>query len=63
MGKIRSTRFEGMSDMRRRPPKIQQTSHTISGEARRHQAGIPIFSERTFRTVSAMRRMLQGPNL
>ena len=34
-GKIRSTRFDGMTDMRSRPPTLQQTSQSVSGRQRR----------------------------
>src|SRR6266436_9737434 len=35
IGKIRSTRLEGISDIKIKPPTLQQSSHKVSGDMSR----------------------------
>src|SRR5438270_13144712 len=62
-GKIRSTRFDGISDIATRPPTLQQSSQNVSGDRSRN--AVPILHRRdaTSKTATAIISTLQGANL
>src|SRR5215470_9713005 len=63
IGKILSTRLDGINDIAMSPPKLQQSSQKVSGDISRSAA--PILHRRDARSNAAMLMIskLQGANL
>src|SRR6266571_1682947 len=59
-GKIRSTRFEGTSDITTRPPTLQQTSQKVSGDISRKTARSRQFRERRSMMARTIMSTLHG---
>src|SRR6266567_7083214 len=62
IGKIRSTRFEGMSDIATKPPKLQQSSQKISGDISRTTDRRRHFRDRRSATARTIISTLHGAN-
>src|SRR5437016_9270337 len=62
-GKIRSTRFEGISDIAIKPPKLQQTNQNVSGDISRNTACSFDSLERRSTIAVAIINTLHGANL
>ena len=63
IGKILSTRFDGISDMTSKPPKVQQINQKVSADISRNAAPIFHRRERRWRIAIAIISTLHGANL
>src|SRR5881394_1798155 len=63
IGKILSTRFDGISDIAIRPPKLQQSSQKVSGDISRNAARIRHRRDARLRMATPIISTLQGANL
>src|SRR5881394_927332 len=62
-GKILSTRFDGISDIAIRPPKLQQSSQKVPGDISRKSERNRQFRERRSTSATAIINTLHGANL
>jgi hypothetical protein len=64
IGKILSTRFDGISDITTNPPRLQQSSQKVSGDISRKTERSRQLRRQAARTIAiAIISTLQGANL
>src|SRR6266480_5094179 len=62
-GKILSMRFEGISDITTKPPKLQQSSQNVAGDMSRKTESSRHFRDRRSATARTIISTLHGANL